>query len=142
MPHFHGVRNFFATFSWGTEIFLDIRGIFINFYIACSPQFAKSCICCIIFKFFYVKSCAKCHKFGYYHADCNTNAVCGFCLSNKHKSKDCPAKRGNDLTSYRCVNCKERGKEFQGYSSHWHKCPVHLEQQKKIRNSIPYYPKS
>ena len=91
---------------------------------------------------FYVKSCAKCHKFGHYHADCTTDAVCGLCLSNEHESKDCPAKRENNLTSFKCVNCKERGKEFQGHSSHWHKCPTHLEQQKKIRNSIPYYSKN
>ena len=91
---------------------------------------------------FYVKSCVKCHKFGHYHADYTTNAVCGFCLSNEHESKDCPAKRENDFTSLKCVNCKERGKEFQGHSSHWHKCPVYLEQQKKIRNSIPYYSKN
>ena len=74
---------------------------------------------------FYVKACDKCHELEHYHADCTTNAVCGFCLSSEHESKDCPAKRGNDLTSFKCVNCKERGKEFQGHSSHWHKCPVH-----------------
>ena len=30
------------------EIFLDNQSIFIKFYIACSPQIAKSYVCCII----------------------------------------------------------------------------------------------
>ena len=91
---------------------------------------------------FYVKSCAKCHKFGHYHADCTTDSICGFCLSNEHESKNCPVKKENDFENFKCVNCKEKGKEFQGHSSHWHKCPVHIEQQKKIRKSIPYYSKN
>ena len=31
---------------------------------------------------FYVKACDKCHELEHYHADCTTNAVCSFCLSN------------------------------------------------------------
>ena len=39
---------------------------------------------------FYVKACAKCHRYGHYHADCSKKACCGYCTSEEHESKVCP----------------------------------------------------
>ena len=38
----------------------------------------------------FIKSCAKCHKFGHYHAECTNDACCGYCLSEEHSSDHCP----------------------------------------------------
>ena len=90
---------------------------------------------------FYVKSCAACHRFGHYHKDCTTTACCGYCGSESHESKHCPVHQDKLQANYKCVNCEDAGKKCDGHSSHWHKCPVYLEQQKKVMNNIPYYAK-
>ena len=87
---------------------------------------------------FYVKSCAACHRFGHYHKDCDRKACCGYCGDEAHESKHCPVHSEKVQASYKCVNCEDAGKKSDGHSSHWHKCPVYLERQKKVMNNIPY----
>ena len=95
-----------------------------------------------VFDRFYVKSCAQCHRYGHYHADCDSTPCCGYCGSENHLSKDCPIHQAKEETKYKCVNCKDAGKPCDGHSSHWHKCPTYIEQQKKMMKNIPYYAKN
>ena len=103
-------------------------------YIGCSSY--------RVYDRFYVKSCAKCHRFGHYHAECDSDPCCGYCGDEDHESKDCQAHHQKDQDKYHCVNCADAGKEGSGHSSHWHRCPTYLEQQKKIMKKIPYYAKN
>ena len=91
---------------------------------------------------FYVKSCAKCHKFGHYHADCTNNACCGYCLSEDHESDQCPLRKEKETSKFKCVNCKDANKVYEGHSSHYNKCPTFLEVQKKTMMNVPYYAKN
>ena len=88
---------------------------------------------------FYVKTCNKCHRFGHYHAECTHKACCGYCASEDHSSDNCSVKANKDFSQYRCVNCNQAKRESSGHSSHWHKCPMLLQQQEKVRNQIPYF---
>ena len=91
---------------------------------------------------FYVKSCAKCHKFGHYHAECTERPNCGFCLDKGHTSENCPVRKEKDHTKFKCINCKDNGKQHCGHSSHYSKCPTFVEIQKKTMMNIPYYVKN
>ena len=95
-----------------------------------------------VFDRFYVKSCAKCHRFGHYHAECQNDPCCGYCGDEGHESKDCHIHRQKDQDKYSCVNCVDAGKPGEGHSSHWHRCPTYIEQQKKMMKNIPYYAKN
>lgn len=95
-----------------------------------------------VFDRFYVKSCAQCHRFGHYHADCNSTPCCGYCGATNHTSKECHVHRAKDQENYKCVNCKDANKPENGHSSHWHKCPAYIEQQRKMMMNIPYYTKN
>ena len=95
-----------------------------------------------VFDRFYVKSCASCHRFGHYHANCSSTPSCGYCCSPDHTSEHCPLREDKDPSKYKCINCKEAGKVCDGHSSHWQKRPTYMEQQKKMRSSIPYYTKN
>ena len=90
----------------------------------------------------YIKSCAKCHKFGHYHAECTNGECCGYCLAKEHKSDHCPVRAEKDNTKFRCTNCKDANKVHEGHSSHYSKCPTYLEVQKKTMKNIPYYAKN
>ena len=88
---------------------------------------------------FYIKRCNRCQKFGHYEKDCSSpKECCGFC-TREHKSEDCGRVEEGDFQNYQCCNCKEAGREAVGHSSHWHKCPSLIEQQKKVKKGIPYY---
>ena len=91
---------------------------------------------------FYVKSCAKCHKFGHYHAECTNTPCCGFCHDESHNSENCPIRKTKDHTQYKCVNCKDKNIPHDGHSSHYSKCPTLIEIQKKTMLNIPYYAKN
>ena len=91
---------------------------------------------------FYVKACAKCHRYGHYHAECSKKACCGYCTSEEHESKECPVYVNQKIEEFECVNCQDKGKPYKGHSSHWNKCPIFLERQTKVKNSIPYYSKN
>ena len=95
-----------------------------------------------VFDRFYVKSCAQCHRFGHYHAQCQASACCGYCGAENHTSRDCPIHQSKEQDKYSCVNCKDAGKPHEGHSSHWPKCPTYLEQQKKMMMNVPYYAKN
>ena len=95
-----------------------------------------------IFDRFYVKSCASCHRFGHYHAECENNPCCGYCGDENHTSQECPIHEQKLQEQYKCVNCQDAGKPGDGHSSHWHNCPTYLEKQKKVMMSIPYYAKN
>jgi hypothetical protein len=56
-----------------------------------------------------------------------------------HRSTECTAVVEGDHVNYKCGNCKDAGKNEKGHSTHWHKCPSYLDQQKKSKNTIPYY---
>ena len=88
---------------------------------------------------FYIKSCAKCHKFGHYHAECTSTAICGYCMDESHTSEHCQIRKDNELSKFKCINCKEAKKTFEGHSSHYKKCPTYLDVQKRTRSNIPYY---
>ena len=92
-----------------------------------------------VFDRFYVKQCSKCHGFGHYHANCPSSAFCGYCSADDHESRSCPIKQAKNFSQFRCRNCATAGKESEGHSSHWSKCPSFVEQQNKVRESIPYY---
>ena len=77
----------------------------------------------------YIKSCAKCHKFGHYHAECTSIASCGYCMDESHTSENCQLRKDNELSKFKCVNCKEAKKTFEGHSSHYNKCPTYLDGQ-------------
>ena len=47
-----------------------------------------------------------------------------------------------DQDSYKCVNCKDAHKDPNKHSALWHKCPVYIEVQKKLKKTIPYYQKN
>ena len=87
---------------------------------------------------FYIKRCNNCQQFGHYEKDCSNEVRCGYC-TNQHKSGDCDQVEEGDFEKYQCMNCKTAGKQHVGHSTHWHKCPTLLEQQKKIKKGIPYY---
>ena len=87
---------------------------------------------------FYIKRCNRCQQFGHYEKDCSTDVRCGYC-TNHHRSVDCDQVDVGDFDKYECWNCKDAGKDSVGHSTHWHKCPTLLEQQKKIKKGIPYY---
>ena len=95
-----------------------------------------------IYDRFYVKSCAQCHRFGHYHAECKQTSCCGYCGDINHSSQQCQIHQQKDQDKYKCVNCKDAGKSEVGHSSHWHQCPTYLEKQKKVMMSIPYYAKN
>ena len=95
-----------------------------------------------VFDRFYVKACAKCHRFGHYHADCQSAPSCGFCGEGSHESKNCPVHQSKEQSKYKCVNCEDKGKPHEGHSSHWHKCPSYIDEQKKMKINIPYYAKN
>ena len=59
--------------------------------------------------------------------------------THRHRSVDCDQVDVGDFEKYECWNCKAAGKDSVGHSTHWHKCPTLLEQQKKIKKGIPYY---
>ena len=79
----------------------------------------------------YVKSCAKCHKFGHYHAECTNDGCCGYCMSEQHTSEHCPVREEKDQAKFKCVNCKDANKTHEGHSSHYNRCPTYLQIQKK-----------
>ena len=87
---------------------------------------------------FYVKRCNKCQHFGHYEKDCDKEECCGYCRKN-HKSNECQEVQSGDFENYECVNCQRNGKQCKGHSSLWHKCPIYLEQQKKLKKTIPFY---
>ena len=87
---------------------------------------------------FFVKRCNKCQGFGHYENECPNETCCGYCQKN-HKSSECDEKEEGDHESYECINCKKANKPHVGHSSLWHKCPCFLEQQKKVKQTIPYY---
>ena len=91
---------------------------------------------------FYIKSCSSCHKFGHYHADCDAEQSCGYCCSTDHQSNECLIHKAKDFKLYKCINCKESGKNDAGHSSHWPKCPTYVELQNKMKKNIPYYSKN
>ena len=88
---------------------------------------------------FYVKRCNKCQDFWHYHAECSSSQCCAFCSSSSHKSSDCSLKGSADKSAYKCTNCEKAGKNPNGHSAHWSKCPVFLEMQEKVKLSIPHY---
>ena len=88
---------------------------------------------------FYVKRCNKCQGFGHYHAECKSSPCCAFCESADHKSSDCPLKGSADKSNFKCVNCKKAGTTATGHSAHWGQCPVFLDKQNGVKQSIPYY---
>ena len=51
----------------------------------------------------------------------------------------CEEVEQGDHQHYKCGNCKDAGKKETGHSTHWHKCPTYLEQQRKAKKTIPYY---
>ena len=87
---------------------------------------------------FFVKRCNKCQEFGHYEKDCDKHECCGYC-QQRHKSSECDQVNDGDTENYQCVNCKKDSKPHVGHSSLWHKCPSFVEQQKKVKKSIPYY---
>ena len=88
---------------------------------------------------FFVKRCNRCQNFGHYEKDCTEDhAHCGYCKGH-HLSKECNGVQEGDFEHYECVNCERSGKESNGHSAYWHKCPSYLDLQKKVKNSIPYY---
>lgn len=91
---------------------------------------------------FYVKRCAKCHRYGHYHAECTYTPCCGFCLDKNHNSENCPVRQVKDHSKFKCVNCKDKNKLYDGHSSHYSKCPIYIETQKKMMLNIPYYTKN
>lgn len=90
----------------------------------------------------YIKSCAKCHKFGHYHAECTNAECCGYCMSEDHTSEQCPVRVEKDHSKFKCINCKDANKLYEGHSSHYNKCPSYLAEQKKTMMNIPYYAKN
>ena len=54
-----------------------------------------------VFDRFYVKSCAQCHRFGHYHAQCQASPCCGYCGAEDHTSKDCPIHQAKEQDKYR-----------------------------------------
>ena len=87
---------------------------------------------------FFVRRCNKCQEYGHYEKDCVKPECCGYC-QQRHKSSDCNQVNSGDTKNYQCINCKKEGKPHIGHSSLWHKCPSFVEQQKKVKKSIPYY---
>ncbi len=88
---------------------------------------------------YFVKRCNKCQEFGHYELkNCSNNVCCAYCRQN-HKSTDFNQVEDGDVEHYECVNCKRENKPYVGHSSLWHKCPSFVEQQKKVKKSIPYY---
>ena len=85
---------------------------------------------------FYVKSCSSCHRFGHYHADCQSDPICGYCCSSEHESLQCPVYKKKDCSKYKCINCEEAGIESNGHSCHWSKCPTYVERQKKLETIV------
>ena len=55
---------------------------------------------------FYVKCCAKCHRYGHYHAEYTSIAACGYCMETSHTSENCHVRRDNDFSNFKCVNCE------------------------------------
>ena len=97
---------------------------------------------CRVFDRFYVKSCAACHRFGHYHAECESVPCCGYCGDEDHTSQQCQIQQHKEQNKYQCVNCEDSGKPSVGHSSHWHGCPTYIEQQKIMMMKIPYYAKN
>ena len=87
---------------------------------------------------FYIKRCNKCQQFGHYERDCTFEVQCAYC-PHQHKSSECDQVHEGDFANYNCNNCKKAGTDPTGHSTHWHKCPSMLEQQKKAKRGIPYY---
>ena len=87
---------------------------------------------------FFVKRCNKCQEFGHYEKDCEKETCCGYCKKD-HKSNECNEVEPGDHANYNCINCEKGNKQSVGHSSLWHKCPSFLDQQKKVKKSIPYY---
>jgi hypothetical protein len=88
---------------------------------------------------FYIKRCNNCQQFGHYEKDCTSESHCGYCGNNGHKSSECNQVEEGDLANYKCTNCENAGKNANGHSAHWHKCPSLLDLQKKAKKGIPYY---
>ena len=94
---------------------------------------------------FYVKACAKCHRYGHYHAEGSKKACCGYSysdISDEHGSKECPVYESQKIAEFKCVNCQDKGTPCTGHPSHWNECPVFRNRQTKVNNSIPYCAKN
>ena len=96
---------------------------------------------CRVVDRFYIKRCNRCQKFGHYEKDCDGDERCGYCCGS-HLSKNCQEVSEHDHDQYKCVNCKDGGKDPGKHSALWHKCPMYLEMQKKLKKTIPYYQKN
>ena len=90
---------------------------------------------------FYIKRCNKCQKFGHYEKDCQNEARCGYCCGS-HLSTTCTENAEKIKDLFKCVNCKDNGKNPEKHSAFWHKCPTHIEMQKKMKKTIPFYQKN
>ena len=58
---------------------------------------------CKVFDRFYVKSCAACHRFGHYHAECESAPCCGYCGAADHTSQQCQIHQQKKQDKYKCV---------------------------------------
>ena len=90
---------------------------------------------------FYIKRCNKCQKFGHYEKDCENEARCGYCCG-AHSTTDCTENPEKNHELYKCINCKDAGKNPEKHSALWHKCPTYIEMQKKMKKTIPYHQKN
>ena len=90
---------------------------------------------------FFVKRCNKCQHFGHYEKDCENEVYCAYC-GQTHRSEECEEVQEGDYKNYDCINCSRAGEVSLGHSSIWHKCPCFIEQQNKVKKSIPYYSKN
>ena len=95
---------------------------------------------CRVYDQFHVKRCNKCHGFGHYRSECQSQkSVCGYCSLN-HASEDCELKKRDGFMPC-CTNCSKSKFDDQKntHTAFDRTCPSYAAEQHQLRKTINYY---
>ena len=90
---------------------------------------------CKVWDSYYVSRCYKCQEYGHQSKQCSNNPACGHCAGG-HETRDC-TKHTNSRPC--CINCKRANKSPLEHAANSFHCPVLVEQQDKVKSTIPFY---
>ena len=91
---------------------------------------------CKVYDNFFVLRCYNCQEFGHHSEKCKSDPACAHC-GGSHKTSSCDKKA--DATASSCVNCAKQKLSDKRHSANDPNCPILLEAQKKLKQSVPFY---
>ena len=93
---------------------------------------------------FYVTQCYHCQRFGHvagsiYCPNKDKEAVCSFC-SGEHDTRQCPAKKNNDISKMKCANCdhsgsKEDKRHAKSHPASSNLCPFYVNAKARLMDT-------